>query len=135
MTARVVPVIAAADIDPAFVSMRQERSNGLFVGLSTFADVHMRRIAELAIQHGLPTIYDYGEPVRSGGLMSNGPNLPSVYRQIAADVGKILGGAKPSDLPFQQPTRLELVVNLKPARALGLKLPQSLWLLADEVVD
>jgi len=135
MTMKAIPVSPATDIESLFASMRQDRFNGLFVGVSAFSHRHMRRIAEAAIRQGLPTIHDYAEPVRAGGLMSYGPNVPDMYRQLAAYVAKILGGASPRDLPFQQPTRLEFVVNLKTARALGLTLPRPLLLRADELVE
>jgi putative tryptophan/tyrosine transport system substrate-binding protein len=93
------------------------------------------RIAELAIQHRLPTMFTFRSYVEAGGLMSYGINRIPLYRAAGAYVGKILKGAKPSDLPVEQPTKFELVLNLKTAKALGLELPTSILLRADEVIE
>ena len=94
-----------------------------------------RRIAELAARSGIPAMYGYREFVEAGGLMSYGPHLPDMYRRAADHVDKVLRGAKPADLPVEQPTKFEFVINLKTAKALGLTFPQSLLLRADQVIE
>ena len=102
---------------------------------SAFFNRYRARIAELANRHRLPTISESREYVQDGGLMSYGPNFPDMYRRAASYVDRILKGAKPGDLPIEQPTRYELVINLKTAKALGITIPQSLLLRADEVIQ
>src|SRR5262245_4936769 len=94
-----------------------------------------RRLVDLAAKHRLPAVYTVKEYVDAGGLMTYGPNLADVVRRAAAYVDKILKGAKPADLPVEQPTKFELVINLKTAKALGLTIPQSVLLRADQVIQ
>jgi putative ABC transport system substrate-binding protein len=93
------------------------------------------RLAELAMKHRLPAISGLSETVEAGGLMSYGPHYGDLYRRAATQVDKILKGAKPADLPVEQPTKFELVVNIKTAKALGLTIPPSLLLRADQVIE
>jgi putative ABC transport system substrate-binding protein len=93
------------------------------------------RIAELALKHRLPGVFTLREYALAGGLMSYGPDFPGLERQHAAYIDRILRGAKPGDLPIEQPTKFELVINLKTAKALGLAIPQSMLLRADEVIQ
>jgi len=123
------------ELDKAFARMMRARVGGVLV-LSDpmFAD-EARRLAQLASTSGLPAIYGFRTWVDAGGLMSYGPDFPDLFRRAAAYVDKILKGAKPGDLPIEQPTKFELVINLKAAKALGLTIPPSLLLRADKVIE
>jgi putative ABC transport system substrate-binding protein len=125
----------ADDISVVFRSMDKNRDQGLVVGSSAFMFVHRKIIIELAAAHRIPAIYENKNFVESGGLMSYGVNVAEMQLRAAVYVDRILKGAKPADLPVQQPTKFELVVNLKAARALGLTIPPSLLLRADQVIE
>jgi putative ABC transport system substrate-binding protein len=96
---------------------------------------HQARIIDLAATHRIPAMYGVRELAGAGGLMAYGVNLPEMYRRGASYVDKILKGAKPGDLPVEQPTKFELIVNLKTAKALGLRIPQSLLIRADQLIE
>jgi putative ABC transport system substrate-binding protein len=115
--------------------IRRERADALIEGASAFNVTHRRLIVEVAARSRLPAIYGLREFVEAGGLMSYGTSLPEVWRRIAGYVDRILKGAKPTDLPVEQPTKFELVVNLKTAKALGLTIPPSVLVRADEVIQ
>jgi putative ABC transport system substrate-binding protein len=115
--------------------MAQQGVEALIVGSSQENSVNGRVIVELAEIARLPTLYPGRWYVEQGGLMSYGADLPELYRQLGADIAEILKGAKPGDIPFYQPMRFELVINLKTAKALGLVVPQSLLARADEVIE
>jgi putative ABC transport system substrate-binding protein len=125
----------ASQIETAFGLMKREREGALIVLPDPFFRSQARRIVELAAQQRLPTMFWTGELVESGGLMSYGQSNAEHYYRAAAYIDKILKGAKPADLPVQQPTKFELVINLKTAKALGLPIPQPLLLRADEVIQ
>ena len=123
------------EFDGAFAAMAKERVEALLVVADTMFYLHRARLAELAAKNHLPAVHGYRENVEAGGLMSYGPSLPDNYRRAARVVDKILKGAKPADLPVEQPTKFELVINLKAAKALGLTFPRLLLLRADQVVE
>jgi putative ABC transport system substrate-binding protein len=130
-----VDVRAAANLDAAFVAALKQREEALFVYPGSMAFLHVERIAQFAITNRLPTIAIYPNYVRAGMLMSYGPSIPDMYRRAGTYIDKILKGAKPGDLPVEQPTKFELVINLKTAKALGLTIPQSLLQRADEIIQ
>ncbi len=123
------------EFDGAFAAMAKERVGALLVVADSMLIAHRKRLADLAVRSRLPAAYGDRETVEAGGLMSYGPNFADMYRRAATYVDKILKGAKPADLPVEQPTKFELVINLKTAKALGLTIPQSLLLRADEVIE
>ena len=120
--------------DSAFAAMTNAHADALLVLADTIFFEHRRRLAELAAMSHLPTMYQGREHVEAGGLISYAASVPDVWRHGATYVDKILKGAKPADLPVEQPTRFELVINLKTAQALGITIPPSLLVLADEVI-
>ncbi len=125
----------AAELEGAFAAMARARAQAVLVlGASLFL-AERQRVAELAIKHRLPTMSMLKDVVDTGGLMSYSPNYDDLYRRGAIYVDKILKGAKPADLPVEQPTKFELVINLKTAKALGLTIPPSLLQRADEIIQ
>jgi ABC-type uncharacterized transport system substrate-binding protein len=124
-----------ADFDGAFSEMTRARAGALTVLPSAMLFGERRRLVDLAAKSRLPAVYSAGEYVDAGGLMVYGPNNADLFRRAAAYVDKILKGAKPADLPVEQPTKFELVINLKTAKALGLTIPQTLLLRADQVIE
>jgi ABC-type uncharacterized transport system substrate-binding protein len=125
----------AGEIEHDIAAFAQGSNGGLIVTGSAWAVVHRKLIVALAARHKLPTVYWDRAPVMSGGLISYGVDLPDQYRRAADYVDRILKGEKPGDLPVQQPTKFELVINLKTARALGLDIPPTLLARADEVIE
>jgi putative ABC transport system substrate-binding protein len=126
---------SAAEIDLAFAAMVRGRATALLVVPDALFNLHRERLAELEAKYRLPTMHGERQNVDAGGLLAYGPSLRAQSRRAATYVDKILKGAKPGDLPIEQPTTFELVINLKTARALGLAIPQSLLLRADEVIE
>ena len=123
------------DFDRAFVTMDRERPDALFMVTDSLTTLNRRRVLDFAETHRIPAMYEYASLVREGGLISYGPSFDDLFQRAAVYVDKILKGVKPSELPVEQPTRYYLVVNLKTAKALGLTIPQSLLLRADEVIQ
>ena len=124
-----------ADFDRAFSDMTRARADALTVlGSAMFAN-ERRRVVDLAAKNRLPGVYGFREYVDAGGLMAYGPNVADLFQRAATYADKILKGAKPGDLPVEQPTKFELVLNLKTAKALGLTIPQSVLVRADQVIE
>ncbi len=124
-----------SEIESAFVAMTTERAGAVIVLIDSTLIDHRTRIADLAARRRLPMVSGTIETAEAGGLMSYGPSVRDMFRRAAAHVDKILKGAKPADLPIEQPTKFDLVINLRTARALGLTIPQSVLLRADQVIQ
>jgi putative ABC transport system substrate-binding protein len=135
MKLQLVPAAGPSDIAGAFSAMIRERAAAVCMFPSPMLFAEYSRIASLAADNRLPAIYAAREGPAVGGLMSYGANLPDLSRQTAAYVDKILKGAKPAELPVQQPTKFELVINRKTAKALGLAIPSGVFSIADEVIE
>jgi putative ABC transport system substrate-binding protein len=130
-----ISVREASEIEQGIADFVRGPNGGLIMSVSARAIHHKPLIIELAARHRLPAVYPYRDFVASGGLASYGPDLADQYRRAASYVDRILKGEKPADLPVQAPTRYQLVINLKTAKALGLELPQTLLGRADEVIE
>jgi len=131
----VIEVRDVGDMENGLARIHRDGAEGLLVINNAIFYSHRGRIAELAVARRLPAVYDLREYVEAGGLMSYSPSLREGFRRVAAYVDKILKGAKPGDLPIEQPTKFELFINLKTAKALGLTIPPSLLLRADQVIE
>jgi putative ABC transport system substrate-binding protein len=132
---QVFEVEEPADFEAAFAAMRRERTDALLVSGDALFFVHRMRLAELALKSRLPSMSTQWQWVDAGGLLSYAPSFPEQFRRAAAYVDKILRGAKPADLPIEQPSKFELVVNLRTAKALGLTIPQRVLARADETIQ
>jgi putative tryptophan/tyrosine transport system substrate-binding protein len=131
----IVEASTESDFEPAFAKLRQAHAEGLMIGGDTFFTTHREALATLAAKNGMPASYQWREFVAAGGLMSYGASITDTHRLAGAYVGRILKGAKPADLPVQQATKIELYINLKTAKALGITVPLSLLGRADEVIE
>jgi putative tryptophan/tyrosine transport system substrate-binding protein len=123
------------DIGPAFDSASNQRVDALIVGTDTVTQANRQFIALLAARHRLPAIYGSREFVEAGGLMTYGVSYPDLYRRAAIYVDKIFKGAKPAELPIEQPTKFDFVINLRAAKAIGLAIPETFLVRADEVIE
>jgi ABC-type uncharacterized transport system substrate-binding protein len=131
----VLNATTANEIDAAFASLMQRNVDGLVMGNDQFFQVRQDQVIALAARYRLPTIYEWSEFVRAGGLACYSADLVEIWRQMGVYVSRMLNGAKPAELPVMQPTKFELVINLKTARSLGLKITESFQQLADEVIE
>jgi putative tryptophan/tyrosine transport system substrate-binding protein len=131
----VLKAASESEIDSAFASLVQLHVDALVVGADPFLSGQREQLVTLASHHAVPAIYAWREFAAAGGLISYGASLTSAFRVVGAYAGRILKGTKPSDLPVEQPTKYELVINLKTAKALGLTVPASLLARADEVIE
>jgi putative tryptophan/tyrosine transport system substrate-binding protein len=129
------PVRDTAEIEKTIAKLGRDPGGGLIVAPDAFTVVHDQLLVRVAQQHRVPAVYSYRRTVAQGGLMSYGPDPLDNFRRSASYVDRILKGAKPADLPVQQPTKFELAINLKTAKALGLQIPDKLLALADEVIE
>ena len=123
------------ELEKAFREAARQKADALFVAGDSLAYAYLQLIAELALKYRLPTLFLFRAHVEAGGLMSYGADILDLYRRAGGYVDKILKGTKPADLPIEQPTKFELVVNLKTAKALGITIPQSVRLQADRVIE
>jgi putative tryptophan/tyrosine transport system substrate-binding protein len=135
MQLQVFEVRDRAQLEKAFSAMPRQRVDGLIVLFDRFFITQLRAIADLAAQHRMPTIHYTSEFAEAGGLLAYGASFPELQRRAATYVDKILKGAKPADLPVEQPTKFDFVINMKTAKALGLTIPPSLLLRADQVIQ
>ena len=132
---RPIDVRDASKLERAVAAFARSSNAGLIITANTSADLHRELIISLAARHRLPAVYPFRYYVTSGGLISYGPDLVDPYRRAAGYVGRILSGETPADLPVQAPTKYELVINAKTAKALGLEVPPTLLARADEVIE
>ena len=131
----ILTVASETEIDNAFAELVKRGTGALFIGGDAFLNSRREQLVALAARHAVPTIYSLSEAATADGLISYGPSRKAIYRQLGIYTGRILNGEKPGDLPVQQPTKFELVINLKTAKALGLTVPPTILARADELIE
>ncbi len=134
LTVRSWEVRDADDFEKVFAALNKQRPDGLYLTGDPLMNANGKRIADFALKSRLPSVYGNRERVEAGGLMSYGADSADSYRRVAYYVDRILKGAKPADLPVEQPTKFELVINLKTAKQIGITIPQSMLYRADKVI-
>jgi putative tryptophan/tyrosine transport system substrate-binding protein len=132
---QILEVRSPADLDPAFLAAAGSNADAVLILSSPIFGANSKVVADLALRHRLPAVTLFPDFARAGGLMAYGPNLLDTYRQLGGMVGKVLHGSKPANLPVELPTKFELVINLKTAKAVGVEIPTSILLRADEVIE
>jgi ABC-type uncharacterized transport system substrate-binding protein len=135
VTAQSLEVTEPKDVEKAFATMNRQRPEALVITTSALTTAYRPLVLEFAAKKRIPTMFDRREDVEAGGLMAYGSDLPDSFRRTATYVDRILKGAKPGDLPIEQPTKFELVINLKTAKVLGIKIPPSVLIRADRVIE
>ena len=135
LTLQPLAVPRADEVELVFAAMRKERAGALIVLSDPFFITQRTRLANLAAKHSLPAMFPWREHVEAGGLMGYGASIPDLFRRAATYVDAILRGAKPADLPVEQPTKFEFVINLKTATVLGLTIPPSVLARADAIIE
>lgn len=135
LTVQALGVGEPDDFDVAFSAMARERPDALFMVTDALTNLNRKRVIDFAAAHRIPAMYEFDHLVRDGGLMAYGPSVDEIYRRVAVYVDRIFKGAKPAELPVEQLNKFYLLINLKTARSLGLAIPQSLLLRADEVIE
>jgi putative ABC transport system substrate-binding protein len=123
------------DFDEAFGAIHRDRPDAMVMITDALMGLNRKRVVDFATENLIPTIYEVRDPVDDGGLMSYGPNLPNFFVRAAYYIDKILKGAQPGDLPMEQPTKFELVINLRAAKAIGIMVPAPVIARADEVIE
>jgi len=135
LSLQVLNASSERDLEAVFASLSRLRIGALVIGVDTFFNSQSRKLAELTTRHAVPAVYQYREFAAAGGMLSYGGSITDAYRMAGNYVGRILKGEKPTDLPVQQSSKVELFVNRKAAAALGISIPPSILLRADEVID
>jgi putative ABC transport system substrate-binding protein len=130
-----VQVDTSEQLDASFANILRERADAMLVPSGPIFLQHAKRIAEFAVENKLPALFGMRQSAEAGGLMSYGPSIVVLYRQMARQVDRILKGVRPEDIPTERPTTFELVINAKAATALGLAIPPAFLVLADEVIE
>jgi putative ABC transport system substrate-binding protein len=135
VTLHVLHASSDPQVDAVFATVTQLRTAGLVIGPDPFFNSRIEQLAALSVRHALPAVYQWREFSTAGGLFSYGGSVTDVYRQAGVYIGRILKGQKPADLPVEQTTKVELFINLKTAKSLGLTVPTALLVRADEVIE
>jgi putative ABC transport system substrate-binding protein len=135
MRAHKLTASTAGEVDTAFAAISQLRVDAFLVGADGFFITRREQLAELATRHALPGVYPFPDFPAAGGLLSYGLSLSDAYRQVGVYAGRMLKGARPADLPVMQPSKFELILNLKAAKSFGLNIPSSFQLRADEIIE
>jgi putative ABC transport system substrate-binding protein len=135
MRLTVVNASSAIDLEEAFATFKRERVEAIQLGVDALFGNHIDQVVALSTLSKIPTIYPWREFTAAGGLMNYGASIPDAFRQVGVYTGQILKGAKPADLPIQRPTKLQLVLNVQAAKAIGIEFPARLLAIADEVIE